>query len=141
MVLNDVDCWGGQTVSTHHQHLIQQSSRETLNSVPGCSRGCYYGYGHGYVIERSLVCTRIPRGQATSTSFSICENKRTIEWLLKQSLNAFKLIQYRFNLFQHGWKGRGLTVLTSLFNVQQNRTDVEGNVKAVCPGLNFSKHP
>ena len=22
------------------------------NSVPGCSRGCCYGYGHGYFTER-----------------------------------------------------------------------------------------
>ena len=34
---------GGQTVSKHHQHPIQQSSRENLYSVPGCSGGCYYG--------------------------------------------------------------------------------------------------
>ena len=31
-------------------------------------------------------------GQTASTSFNIRENKRNIEWLLKQSLNAFKLI-------------------------------------------------
>ena len=49
-------CWtmltagAGQTVSRHHQ----QSSRKALYSVPGCSRGCHYGYGHGYVIERRI---------------------------------------------------------------------------------------
>ena len=36
-------------------------------------------------------------GQRASFSFSIRANKRNVEWLLKQSLNAFKLIQHRFN--------------------------------------------
>ena len=49
-----------------------------------------------------LVRTRIPNdvereGQTSSTSFNIRKNKRNVEWLLKQSLSAFKLIQLRFN--------------------------------------------
>ena len=35
-------------VCTHHQHLIQQSSREAMYSVPDRSRDCYCGYGHKY---------------------------------------------------------------------------------------------
>ena len=34
--------------------MFQEASREAWYSVPGCSCGCYYGYGHGYVIERPI---------------------------------------------------------------------------------------
>ena len=48
-------------------------------------------------------------GQTVSSSFNIRENKRNVEWLFKQSLNAFELIQHRFNfyfnVFEHGWNG------------------------------------
>ena len=40
----------------------------------------------------------------------------------------FKLIQQHFNIFQHGWNGGG----------EQNRTDIEGDVEAVWPGLRLS---
>ena len=54
-----------------------------------------------------LVRTRIPNnvergGQTASTSFNIHDNKRNVEWLLMQSLNSYKLIQVRFNMFQLG---------------------------------------
>ena len=53
----------------------------------------------------------------------------------KQSLNAFKLIQLRFNKFQHGFQGGGgggggANDFDS--TLQQNRMDVEANVEAVC---------
>ena len=52
--------------------------------------------------------------------------------MLKQSLNALKLIQHRFNKFQHGFKGvaNGFDI-----TLQQNRMDVETNVEAVYSGL------
>ena len=67
-----------------------------------------------------------------TTSFNISDNKRNIEQMLKESLNAFKLIEPRFNMFQHGFKG-----VTNGFDIalQQNRMDVEANVEAVCSGL------
>ena len=64
---------------------------------------------------------------------NILENKRNVEWMLKQSLKAFKLFQHRFNIvstrFQQCWKG-----VANAFNtaIQQNREDVEANVEAVC---------
>ena len=81
-------------------------------------------------LRDGLVRTRIPNnvqrgGQTASTSFNIRKNKRNVEWLLKQSLNAFKLIQHRFNFnstcFNKVEWGRG-----DGFNiaVQQNRKDV-----------------
>ena len=58
-------------------------------------------------------------GQTASTSFNIRDNKTNVEWLFKQSLNSFKLIQHRFN-----------------FAVQQNRRDFEANIEAICrPGV------
>ena len=42
-VVNRVDCWGGQTVSTFERACIQSQAARC---------GCYYGYGHGCVIER-----------------------------------------------------------------------------------------
>ena len=48
-------------------------------------------------------------GQTASTSFNIRDNNRNVEQMLKQSLNAFKLIEHRFNFdstsFKHGFKG------------------------------------
>ena len=54
--------------------------------------------------------------------------------MLKPILNAFKLIQHRFNKLQHGFKG-----VANGFDIalQQNGMDVEANVEAVCSGLNF----
>ena len=50
--------------------------------------------------------------------------KRNIQWLLKQSLNLFKLIQHRFNFdsacfntVERGGGGGGGAVSTSLFNM------------------------
>ena len=54
-------------------------------------------------LVRKRIPNNVERGRQTaSTSFNIRENKRNVEWLLKQSLNAFKLLQHRFNMFQHG---------------------------------------
>ena len=100
------------------QHIFNiwfhQASREAWYSVPG-SR----------VFARKLVYGRhfeSKGGQTASTSFNIRDNKRNVEQMLKQSLNAFKLIQHRFNKFQHGFKrvanGFGIAL-------QQNRMDVE----------------
>ena len=70
---------------------------------------------------------------------NIPEYKTNVEWMLKQSWNAFKLFQHRFSIvstrfdtFQLGWKG-----MANAFNIaiQQNRKDVEANVEAVCLGL------
>ena len=62
------------------------------------------------LLRDRLVRTRkhniVERGeQTTSTSFNIRKIKTNVEWLLKQSLKAFKLIQHasiqlRFNMFQ-----------------------------------------
>ena len=49
-------------------------------------------------LVRTRLTNNVERGwQTASTSFNIRKNKRNVEWLLKQSLNAFKLIQHRFN--------------------------------------------
>ena len=63
-----------------------------------------------------------------------CDNKRNVEQMLKQSLNAFKLIQHRFNFNSTSFK----TVSRGVANgfdiaLQQNPMDVE----AVCSGLNL----
>ena len=70
-------------------------------------------------------------GQIASTSFNISDNTERkladVEWLLKQSLNALKLILHRFNLAATcfntverrgggGGGGGGQTVLASLFS-------------------------
>ena len=57
-----------------------------------------------------LVRTLIPnnverRGQTASTSINSRDNKRNVEWLLKQSLKACKLIQHRFNFDSTQLKG------------------------------------
>ena len=68
-------------------------------------------------------------GQIASTSFNISDNTErklaNVEWLLKQSLNALKLILHRFNLAatcfytverRGGGGGGGQTVSASLFS-------------------------
>ena len=74
-------------------------------------------------------------GETASNTLNIGDNKRNVEWLLKQILNAFELIQHRFNLdstcFNTVKRGRGQKDSTSLFR-QQTRTD---QVKAICPSL------
>ena len=107
-------------------------------------RSCYYGYGQGYVIEEPIsalqrhIPKNVERGTQTpaSTSFNIRENKRNIEWLLKQNLNAFKLIQHRFNLdstcfntVETKWGANGFT---SLFN----KTERILKPMMLKPGLN-----
>ena len=73
MMLDDFGCWVRDTVSTHHQHLIQQASREAWYSVTDM----------GTSLRDRLVRTLIPNH---------VENKRNVEWLLEKRLNAFKLI-------------------------------------------------
>ena len=90
-------------------------------------------------LRNRLVRTRIPtnveRGgrETASTSFNIRDNKRNVEQMLKQSLNAFKLIQHRFNKFQHGfkWVANDFDVIA----LQQNRMDIEANVEGLRSGL------
>ena len=64
-----------------------------------------------------------------STSFNIRDNKRNVEQILKQSLNAFYFDSTSFNAVSSG--------VENGFNIalQQNRMDVEANVEAVCSGL------
>ena len=74
-----------------------------------------------------------------STSFKIRDNKTNVEWLLKQSVHAFKLIQHRFNFHPTcfntvGGKRGGETVSTSLLKKLNGL--VEANVGAFCPGFN-----
>ena len=73
--------------------------------------------------------------ETDSISLNIRDNKRNVEWLLKESLNSFKLIQHRFNFdstcfnaVERG-EGRGGN------RFQQNRTNVEANIEAVWPTL------
>ena len=61
---------------------------------------------------------------AEANGFYIRDNKSNVEWLLwKQSLNAFKSIQHRFNLDStcfnavEGGGGGKQTVSRSLFNI------------------------
>ena len=69
-------------------------------------------------------------GQTALASFNIGDNKKNVEFLLKESLNAFRLvhIQHRFII--------NLTCFNRVegreWNVQQNQTDVEVIVEAVC---------
>ena len=60
--------------------------------------------------------------------------------MLKQSLNAFQLIQQRFNLDSTSFNtvSRGWQTVSALA-LQQNRIDVEANVEAVCSGLSIIK--
>ena len=44
-------------------------------------------------LVRTRISNNVERGgQTASSSFNIRDNKRNVEWLLKQNLNAFKLI-------------------------------------------------
>ena len=71
-----------------------------------------------------LVCRRIPNivergGQTASTSFNIRDNKRNVKRLLKQSLNAFKLVPHRLNFDSTCFntvERRGQTISTSVFH-------------------------
>ena len=85
---------------------------------------------------RRRIPNNVKRGGQTSTSFNICNNKRNVECLLNQSLNACKLIQHRFNFDSTCFNKakQGLNVgggggggEQKVFNVavHQNRTDVE----------------
>ena len=59
----------------------------------------------GTSLRHQLVRRIVERGgQTASTLFDIRDNKRNVGRLLKKSLNAIKLIQHRFHMFQHGWK-------------------------------------
>ena len=97
------------------------------------------------IATSSWVCferatwSRLQRLQLRFNIPNIPNNKRNVEWMLKQSLDAFKLLQHRFNIvstrfdtFQLGWK-----VVANAFNIpiQQNWKDVEANVEAVSLGL------
>lgn len=77
-------------------------------------------------LVRTHLTNNVQRGgQTASTSFNIRKNKRNVDWLLKKNLNAFKLIQHRFNFHSTcfnmvEWgRGDGFNIA-----VQQNRTDV-----------------
>ena len=97
ILLKDIERWGWQTVSTDINICCCRTT--TLDVHFNCSRG----------LRNHLVRTRIPNnvgnggrgggGQTASTSFKIRDNKRNAEQMLKQSLNAFKLIHHRFNKF------------------------------------------
>ena len=102
------------------QHIINirflQASQEAWYSVPS-SRGFARKVVYGRHLEsRGAGGGGGGRGQTASTSFNIRENKRNVEQMLKQSLKAFKLIQYRFNKFQHGFKGvaNGFAIFSGL---------------------------
>ena len=85
-MLLDVDCWSGQMVSTHHQHLIQQSLTRGLVFCPRLQSRlllwiwyCYYGYGHGYAIER-LISAHAHTQQSWKTGangFNFIQHSRT----------------------------------------------------------------
>ena len=89
-MLNDVDRWDGQTVSAHYQQLHKR---------PGIqSRAVAAVFTTDTAMDTSLrdrlVGTRAPNNvesggeTAASTSFNIRDNKRNVEWLLKQVLHA-----------------------------------------------------
>ena len=110
-----------QTVSTHHQNLTKQSSREALYIVT-------MDTDMDSSLRDRLVRTRISNtiereGQMVSSSFNIRENRRSVEWLLKQSLNAFKLIQNRFNFVSTCFSTveRGEQTVSASGAVQHNR--------------------
>ena len=85
-----------------------------------------------------LIPNNVERGDKRLQLYStFAKTKRNVEWLLKQSLKAFKLIQHRFNFVSTRLKGkRGHTVSTSLFN-NMERMNVEANVEAVFSGPYF----
>ena len=62
--------------------------------------------------------------QTVSTSFNIRNNKRNVEQMLKQSLNAFNIDSTSFKGVANGFD----------IALQQNRMDVD----TVCSGLYFS---
>ena len=138
-MLNDVDSWGGQTVLTHHQYLIQQSSTRDPVFNPRLQprlllwirtvtmdTDCYYGYGHGYAIARPIERW----WQTASISFNIRDNKRNAELLLKQSLNAFELIQLRFNFVS--------TSIQLRFNIDSTSIQLRFNFVSTSIQLRFN---
>ena len=106
-MLNDVEPWRGQTVST-----LSTFDSTKIHKRPGIqSQALGFTRASSYNVERG--------GQTASTSHNIRDNKRNVEQVLKQSLNAFILIQHRFNFdstsfntVSRGWQ----TVSTLLFN-------------------------
>ena len=60
MMLNDVICWGGKQLQHISNIWFNKTLLATRNSATDYSRGCYYGYEHGYVIEDRLARTLIP---------------------------------------------------------------------------------
>ena len=87
---------GWQTVSTHHQQLIQQSFTLSPRGLVFNPRLLLW-MRHGYVIERPISAHahtehRGKKVEKASTLFNIRYNERNVEWFLKQRLNAFKLI-------------------------------------------------
>ena len=94
VLLNDVDGWGGQTVLTHHQHLIQQSFHERAGIQSQAEAAVVTtDTDMDTSLRDRLVRTCIPNnvergGQMDSTLFNIRDNKRNVEWLLKQGLNG-----------------------------------------------------
>ena len=84
--------------------------------------------------ERPSIHSHAPKAIALHVRFTFfCDNeRRNVEQMLKQSLNAFKLIQHRFNFNSTSFKtvSRGSqAVLTLLFN----------KIQAVCSGLNLPR--
>ena len=93
-----LNAWGGKV--RFHQHVLFIVT--PLHVHLNCSRG----------LRNCLVRTRILNnvengGQTASNSFNIRDNNRNVEQMLKQSLNAFKLIEHRFNKFQTRFQGGG----------------------------------
>ena len=95
-------------VDKRFQHIINvwfnKTSREARYSVPGCSCGRCYGYGQGYVIERPIrahahtqQCWRGANERRGANGLTWLQSplaitkKKTLNGLLKQSLDAFKL--------------------------------------------------
>ena len=97
----------------------QQPGKPALYSVPGCNRGCNCGYGHEYVIERTISAQAHTQQcwKAAANGFHFIQHSRKQKecWMVVEAklLNSFDLdidstsFQLRFNMFQHGWKGEG----------------------------------
>ena len=91
-------CWrmltgsGGPTGFNTYQHLIQQSPGEARYSVPGCSRGGYYGYGVVTMetdmetssrdrLVRAFIPNNVERREQTAlTLLNIRDNKRNVRF-------------------------------------------------------------
>ena len=102
---------------------------------------------HGYLrlLNCTCACSTMlkERGKRLQLRFNIPnipEYKRNVEWMLKQSLNAFKLFQHRFNIVstrfnsvERGWQ----TLSTLPFNKIERM--FEANVEAFAWALNTSR--